>query len=85
MATNVRPSLQLQQVNLKSFFRFAKRTKAISDNSTEELRAAGPTRNRIPTHLTVEELQRLIRMPDRRTMLGKRDTALLALLANTGM
>jgi len=85
MATNVRPSLQLQQVNLKPFFRFAKRTKAISNNPTQELRAAGPTKNRIPIHLTVEEFEPIIRMPDRRTMLGKRDTALLALLANTGM
>jgi len=70
---------------LKSFFRFAKRIKSISENPVEELRVAGSTKNRIPTHLTVEEMQRLIRMPDRRTMLGKRDAAILALLPNTGI
>ena len=70
---------------LKSFFRFAKRVKAISDNPAEELRVAGPIKNHIPTHLTLKEVQRLIKMPDRRTTLGKRDAAILALLPNTGM
>ena len=70
---------------LKSFFRFARRIKAIDDNPAEELRVKGPIENRIPTHLTVEEVKRLIKMPDRRTMLGKRDAAILCLLPNTGM
>jgi site-specific recombinase XerD len=70
---------------LRSFFKFAKRIEAISDNPAEELRVAGPTKNRVPTHLSVEEVQRLIKMPDRRTTLGNRDAAILALLANTGM
>lgn len=70
---------------LKSFFKFAKRTKAISDNPAEDLRVAKPIKNRIPTHLTVQEVERLIRMPDRRTIMGKRDAAILALLPNTGM
>jgi len=70
---------------LKSFFRFAKRIKVITDNPAEELRVKGPIENRIPTHLTVEEIRRLIKMPDRRTMLGKRDAAILCLLPNTGM
>ena len=70
---------------LKSFFRFAKRIKVIDDNPAGELRVKGPIKNRIPTHLTVEEIKRLIKMPDRRTMLGKRDAAILCLLPNTGM
>lgn len=70
---------------LKSFFRFAKRVKAISDNPAEDLRVASPTKARVPAHLTVKEVQRLIKMPDHRTTLGKRDAAILALLPNTGM
>jgi site-specific recombinase XerD len=70
---------------LKSFFRFAKRINVIGDNPAEELRVRGPVENRVPTHLTVEEIKRLIKMPDRRTMLGKRDAAILCLLPNTGM
>jgi len=70
---------------LKSFFRFAKRIGVTTSNPAEELRLAGPTKNRIPAHLTTGEVQRLIKMPDRRTMLGKRDAAVLALLPNTGM
>lgn len=70
---------------LKSFFRFAKRIKSISENPAEELRGAGPTKNRIPIHLTIEEVRRLIKIPDRRTILGKRDAAILSLLPNTGM
>lgn len=70
---------------LQSFFRFARAIGAISDNPAGELRVTRPTRNHIPTYLTVEEVQRLIRMPDGRTMLGKRDAAILALLPNSGM
>ncbi|MFC1902145.1 tyrosine-type recombinase/integrase, partial [Chloroflexota bacterium] len=70
---------------LKSFFGFAKRIGAIPSNPAEELRVAGATKDRIPSHLTVEEVRRLIKMPDRRTLLGKRDTAIIALLANSGM
>lgn len=70
---------------IKSFFRFAKRIKVINDNPAEELRVVGPIENRIPTYLTVEEVRRLIKMPDRRTTLGKRDAAILALLPNTGL
>lgn len=70
---------------LRSFFKFAKRIEAISDNPAEELRVASPTKARVPTHLSMEEVQRLIKMPDRRTTLGKRDAAILAVLPNTGM
>lgn len=70
---------------LKSFFGFAKRIEAIPNNPAEELRVAGVTKNRIPSHLTIEEVCRLIKMPDRRTLLGKRDVAIIALLANSGM
>lgn len=70
---------------LRSFFKFAKNLNVISQNPTDELRVAKPIKNRIPTHFTEEEVQRLIKMPDRRTILGKRDTVILALLANTGM
>lgn len=70
---------------LKSFFRFSKRIGAIPNNPAEELRVAGVTKNRIPSYLTTEEIHRLIKMPDRRTLLGKRDVAIVALLANSGM
>ena len=70
---------------LKSFFGFAKRIGAIANNPAEELRVAGVTKDRIPSHLTIEEIRRLIKMPDRRTLLGKRDVAIIALLANSGM
>ncbi len=70
---------------LKSFFGFAKRIKAIPENPAAELRVGGPIKNRLPAHLTVEEVQRLIKMPDRRTTLGKRDAAILSLLPSTGM
>ena len=38
-----------------------------------------------PRALTAEELERLLRMPDRRTTQGKRDLALLHLLAHAGL
>lgn len=64
---------------LKSFFGFAKRIGAIPNNPADELRVAGVTKDRIPSHLTIEEIGRLIKMPDRRTLLGKRDIAIIAL------
>lgn len=71
--------------SLRSFFRFAKKTGARVDNPGEDVRVRGAPRGRIPTHLTSQEVERLVKMPDRRTLLGKRDAAILALLPRTGM
>lgn len=57
---------------IKSLFRFVKRIRVINENPAEELRVAGPIKDRVPTHLAEDEVQGLIKMPDRRTILGKK-------------
>lgn len=55
-----------------------------SDTAIAQVRSGSVARGE-PRALTAEELERLLRMPDRRTTQGKRDLALLHLLARAGL
>lgn len=71
-------------VALRGFFRFA---------VAEEWIAAAPTENlespkgwkKLPTHLSLSEVDRLLAQPDLATPLGLRDKAMLDLLYSTGL
>ncbi len=77
-------SVARNQVALRGFFRFA---------VSEEWIAAAPTENlespkgwkKLPSHLSLEEVDRLLAQPDLATPLGLRDKAMLDLLYSTGL
>jgi site-specific recombinase XerD len=55
-----------------------------ADPAVRQVRAASVARGE-PRALTLDEFERLLRMPDRRTRQGKRDLALLHLLGSAGL
>jgi site-specific recombinase XerD len=69
----------------RSFFRFLFEEGRLEMNPAQALRSIrlGPTL--APKHLTVEEVQRLLSLPDIETLTGRRDYAILMLLYNTGL
>ena len=71
-------------VTLRNFFRFALREGLIEADPAEHLQSP-KIRSRLPTFLTVEEVDRLMAQPDTKTPHGLRDKAMLELLYATGM
>ena len=71
-------------VTLRNFFRFAVREGLIQDDPTENLQSPR-IRSRLPSFLSVEEVEKLLQQPDPETPLGLRDKAMLELLYGTGL
>ncbi len=71
-------------VTLRNFFRFALSEGAVKADPTLNLESP-KLRKTLPSYLRVEEVERLLELPDLRTMLGVRDKALLELLYSTGL
>ena len=69
---------------IRSFYRYLLREGIISVNPVEE--AASPKLDKhLPEFLSVEEMDKLIRMPDSSTPQGQRDTAIMELIYAAGL
>lgn len=71
-------------VTLRNFFRFAQREALIPEDPTEHLQSP-KFRSRLPSFLSVDQIQQLLAQPDISRPQGLRDKAMLELLYGTGM
>ena len=69
---------------LRAFGRYLRRERLV-DTEPAALAAAPKREQRIPAHLSVEEMARLLEMPDCSTALGRRDRAILELFYASGL
>ncbi|NIA23467.1 MAG: tyrosine recombinase XerC [Proteobacteria bacterium] len=69
---------------IKSFFSFLTETEVIGKNPAILIKAP-KTDKKLPSYLTVEEINRLMTLPDTNKWKGLRDRAILELLYSTGM
>jgi len=69
---------------LRSFYKFLIREGVVSDNPATSL-TLPRRRQRLPTFLDEAEVLRLLESPDRTTVAGRRDRAILETLYSTGM
>lgn len=77
-------SLARMLVAIKMFCRFLKREKAIIVNEADWLESP-KIWQLVPEVLTVEEVQKLLDLPDKTTFLGSRDRAILEILYASGL
>jgi len=70
---------------VRSFCRFLWEEGRLETNPAQALRSVRLGPPLAPKHLTVEEVQRLLSLPDIETPTGRRDRAILMLLYNTGL
>ena len=80
----VRVTLELWKRGvIKGFFRYAVRTGIVNNNPAASI--MGPKLLRpLPETLTIKQVIKIIETPDRQTLLGRRDRALLEFLYGTG-
>ncbi|HEV3219364.1 MAG TPA: site-specific tyrosine recombinase XerD [Candidatus Acidoferrales bacterium] len=71
-------------VSLRNLFRFLVIDEIIVDDPTINLESP-KIRQSLPSYLSVEEVDRLLKMPDTNTVRGLRDKALLDVLYSTGL
>ena len=69
---------------IKSFFRWLARRGIVKTSRVESVRSPKVVR-RLPTFLSVKEVERLLEAPERETESGARDAAILELMYSTGM
>lgn len=69
---------------LRSFVRFMRREGWL-DHDPLALAVAPSRKQKIPAHLTINEMMRLLEMPDAATPLGRRDRAILELFYASGL
>ncbi len=69
----------------RSFCRFLFEEGTLETNPAQALRSIRLGPPLAPKHLTVEEVQRLLSLPDASTPAGRRDRAILMLFCNTGL
>ncbi len=69
----------------RSFCRFLFEEGMLETNPAQALRSIRLGPPLAPKHLTVEEVQRLLSLPDTATPIGRRDRAILMLFYNTGL
>jgi integrase/recombinase XerC len=69
---------------LRTFIRYLRREELV-DNNPSALVSAPKQGVTIPSHLTVDEMNRLLEMPDPSTPLGRRDRAILELFYASGL
>ncbi len=77
-------SVARHTVSLRGFFRFAVAEGWIREAPTENLETPKGWK-RLPSHLSVDEVDRLLAQPEVATPLGLRDKAMLDLLYSTGL
>jgi integrase/recombinase XerD len=71
-------------VTARRFFRFLEIEELVEESPIPTLRLAAGAR-KLPQMLSPEDLRRLLNQPDRNTVLGRRDQAMLELLYATGL
>jgi integrase/recombinase XerC len=69
---------------IRTFARFLRREDLIADDPSS-LVAAPKKPETIPAHLTIDEMSKLLEMPDASTPLGRRDRAILELFYASGL
>jgi len=69
---------------IKSFFRWLARRGVVKTSRVESVRSPKVVR-KLPTFLSIKEVERLLEAPDRETEAGARDAAILELIYSTGM
>lgn len=71
-------------VSVRNFFRFALREGMVEADPTVTLESPR-TRRSLPSYLRIEEVNRLLELPDVRTARGLRDRAMLEVLYSSGL
>ena len=71
-------------VTLRNFFRHAQLQEMVSDDPTAQLESP-KIRRSLPGYLRLEEVEKLLDLPDQKTALGLRDRAMLEVLYSTGL
>jgi site-specific recombinase XerD len=85
-STRGRRSAQLMTVALRSFLSFLLQEGRVSANLAKVVpTVAGWRLSELPRYLEAEQVKRLLRSCERRTKVGKRDYAILLLLARLGL
>jgi site-specific recombinase XerD len=69
---------------LRTFTRYLRRDSVIDEDPSSMI-AAPRREQKIPSHLSIAEMDRLLEMPDRGTPLGRRDQAILELFYASGL
>lgn len=69
---------------LSSFFRFLCREGVLETNPAKTVPAPKKT-HKLPSYLSVDEIFRLLELPERKTFLGSRDRAILELFYSSGI
>ncbi len=77
-------SVARHQVTVRRFFRFALTEKFVKEDPTLNLESPKGWK-RLPTFLSLEEVDRLLEQPDVNSPMGLRDKAMLELLYSTGL
>jgi integrase/recombinase XerC len=80
----VKTSIARKLSAIRSFYRYLLREKIITKNPIEQV-SSPKLDKRLPSFLTLEEVERLLNAPDLSTPLGQRDRALLELLYASGL
>jgi integrase/recombinase XerC len=84
METNQAISIARKMSTLRTFFRYLKRRKAVTQNWIA-LMPAPKAVKKLPQFLKVEEVMELMKAPDLTHWMGKRDRALLELMYGCGL
>jgi len=71
-------------VTLRNFFRHAQVQELVTDDPTAHLESP-KIRRSLPGYLRLEEVEKLLELPDHKTALGLRDRAMLEVLYSTGL
>ena len=79
-----RTSIARKLAAVRAFFRFCVRTRRVAADPTTGI-ATPQVRRALPTHLSLDEVDRLLAVPRRDTVLGRRDRAVLELLYSSGL
>jgi integrase/recombinase XerC len=79
-----RASIARKLAAVRGFFRFLLDTRRLAADPTLGI-ATPKTRRKLPAHLTLDEIDRLLSTPPANTVLGLRDRAILELLYSAGL
>jgi integrase/recombinase XerD len=71
-------------VTLRNFFRHAQMEELITEDPTAHLESP-KVRRSLPSYLRLDEVEKLLELPDQTTPLGLRDRAMLEVLYSTGL
>lgn len=84
IATRSPRSVRRSQATLRAFFRFMRSEGFLKENPTDGIDTLRVER-RLPRSLSLDEIERLLRAPDRDEPLGLRDAAMIELVYATGI